>query len=131
MNKPLPEHITRAEAAAVLRLSLRQVDRLAEAGKLKKVSLSANRRGFARDDLDRCLQSIGAGEGYTSPVSALTISLPVDSAIDMNRAAALLDALLAERFPGCLIRVDAEHIQIVWNAALGYTSEQISDSLTR
>lgn len=131
MSKPLPEHVTRAEAAAVLRLSLRQVDRLAEAGRLKKVSLSANRRGFARDDLDRYLQSVGAGEGYTSPVGVLTLSLPVDNPIDMNRAAALLDALLAERFPGCLIKVDAGHIQIVWNAALGYTAERISDSLTR
>ncbi|HVX37334.1 MAG TPA: hypothetical protein VHC71_14055 [Hyphomicrobium sp.] len=129
MSKPLPEHVTRAEAAAVLRLSLRQVDRLAEAGRLKKVSLSASRSGFEREDFDRYLQSIGAAEGYTSPVKALTISLPVDSPIDMNRAAALLDALLVERFPGCLIKVDAEHIQIVWNAALDYTAEQISESL--
>ncbi len=56
MTKPLPEHVTRAEAAAVLRLSPRQVDRLARAGALKKTKLGASRSGFARDELDRYLQ---------------------------------------------------------------------------
>jgi hypothetical protein len=36
MTKPLPEHVTRAEAAKVLRLSVRQDDRLAEASVLQK-----------------------------------------------------------------------------------------------
>jgi hypothetical protein len=132
MTKPLPEHVTRHEAATVLRLSTRQVDRLAETGKLRKVKLSANRSGFERADLDRYLQSLGnAGDGYVSPVEALTIKLALDSAADTDRAAKILDELLNERFPGCLVRVTDGDIQIVWNAALGYTAQQISESLKR
>ncbi|MGO4683906.1 hypothetical protein [Hyphomicrobium sp. 2TAF46] len=57
MSKPFPEHVTRAEAAQVLRLSLRQVDRLAETGKLKKKKPSASRSGFDREDFDHYLKS--------------------------------------------------------------------------
>jgi len=129
MSEPLPEHVTRKEAAKVLRLSVRQVDRLAKSGALKKTKLSTSRSGFEREDFDRYLRSIGAGEGYTSPVSALTISLPIESPIDLDRAAEMIDGVLTERFPGCLIKVEDGHIHIVWNAALGYTSEQISEWL--
>jgi hypothetical protein len=129
MSKPLPEHVIRAEAAAVLRLSVRQVDRLARSGALTKTKLSTSRSGFEREDFDRYLQSIGKGDGYTSSVSALTISLPIESPVELDRAAEILDGVLSERFPGCLIKVEGGDLHIVWNVTLGYTAEQISELL--
>jgi hypothetical protein len=106
MSKPLSEHVTRAEAAKVLRLSVRQVDRLAEAGKLTKVPLSASRGGFDRQDFDPYLQSLGNdGGGYVSAIEALTIGLGADlQSAYTNRAAAILNMILAERFPAASSR---------------------------
>jgi hypothetical protein len=123
MGKPLPEHVTRSEAAKVLRLSLRQVDRLAEAGVLTKKQLSANRTGFAREDLDTYLGS--TGDGFISPVGSFSFTLPADSDLDLNTVAERLDAILAERLPGCLVKTANGEIHVIWNAALGYTPEQI------
>jgi hypothetical protein len=106
MSKPLPEHVTRAEAAAVLRLSLRQVDRLAETGVLKKRKLSASRSGFARQDLDAYLG--GLGDGYVSPVGSFSFSLPPESSLTCNAVTEKLDEILATRLPGCLVRAEAK-----------------------
>ncbi|CCB66492.1 AlpA family transcriptional regulator [Hyphomicrobium sp. MC1] len=125
MNKPLPEHVTRAEVAEVLRLSLRQVDRLAKDGTLKKVKLSASRSGFEREDLDRYLQTLAGGDGYVSRIALLTIEIPAGAHHDINELAERLDASLCQRLPGCLVKVDGRKINIAWNAALGYRPEQI------
>jgi len=125
MAKPLPEHVTRAEAAEVLRLSLRQVDRLAATGQLKKRKLSANRSGFAREDLDAYL----GGHGYMSPVESFSFSLPADSKVTCDTAAARLDEILATALPGCLVCARDGAIHVIWNTALGYTPEQISEAL--
>lgn len=125
MSKPLPEHVTRAEAAEVLRLSLRQVDRLARDGALKKVKLSASRSGFGREDLDQYLQNLAGGDGYVSRIAQLTVEIPTGTGYDINELAERLDASLCQRLPGCLIKVDGRQIHVAWNAALGYTPEQI------
>ena len=128
MSKPpLPDHVTRAEVAAALRLSLRQVDRLAKSGVLTKKKLSAARSGFDRRDFDHYLQSIG--EGYVSPVGSFSFSLPADSPRSCNAVAKKLDAILADRLPGCLVKSGGGEIHIVWNAALGYTPEQILEAV--
>lgn len=127
MGKPLPEHVTRAEAAKVLRLSLRQVDRLAETGVLKKRKLSANRSGFARQDLDAYLG--GQGDGYVSPVGSFSFSLPAECSLTCNQVAERLDEILAKSLPGCLVKAADSEIHVIWNIALGYTPEQISESL--
>ncbi|MBA2127567.1 hypothetical protein DLM45_15250 [Hyphomicrobium methylovorum] len=130
MSKPLPEHVTRAEAAKVLRLSLRQVDRLAKSGDLKKTKLGARRSGFERNDFERYLAATGNGStGYVSPLASLIIGIEFDTPAELNRAAELLDGILSERFPGCILRVDSQDIVIAWNAALGYTAERISGAL--
>lgn len=122
---PLPEHVTRAEVAETLRLSLRQVDRLARDGTLKKVKLSASRSGFDRGDLDRYLQSLTGSDGYVSRIATLTVEIPSGIPYSVNELAERLDASLCLRLPGCLVKVDGSKIQIAWNAALGYTPEQI------
>ena len=132
MSKPLPEHVTRTEAAAVLRLSPRQVDRLARAGALKKTKLGASRSGFARDELDRYLQELNYGDkalggagGYASRLSLLVVDIPTDTPHDINQLAERLDALLCLRMPGCWVKVRGRQFYIMWNEALGYTPEQI------
>ena len=125
MSKPLPEYVTRAEAAAVLRLSPRQVDRLAKAGTLKKTKLSASRSGFDREDFERYLQSLRDGGGYVSKIAVLVVEIPIDVPHDINRLAERLDAILCQRRPGCLVKMDGRKIHIAWNAALGYAPEQI------
>ncbi|MGO4683962.1 hypothetical protein [Hyphomicrobium sp. 2TAF46] len=129
MGKPLPDHVTRAEVATALRLSLRQVDRLAKSGALKKTKLSASRSGFERDDFDRYLQSIGLGDGYVSPVGSFSFSLPAQSSLSCNAVAKKLDEIFAKSLPGCLVKAADSEIHIIWNAALGYTPEQILESL--
>lgn len=125
MSKPLPEHVTRAEVAKVLRLSLRQVDRLAKAGALKKKKLSAARSGFDREDFNQYLKSAGRGDDYTSLLATLSLEFPVDSPFNINQAAEWLDGVLSEKLPGCLIKVRHEKIEISWNAQLGYAPEDI------
>ncbi|MGO4682347.1 helix-turn-helix transcriptional regulator [Hyphomicrobium sp. 2TAF46] len=125
MSKPLPEHVTRAEVAETLRLSLRQVDRLAKEGTLKKLKLSASRSGFEREDFDRYLQTLTGGDGYVSRIAVLAVEIPTGIPYTVNELAERLDASLCQRLPGCLIKVDGRKIQIAWNAALGYTPEQI------
>ena len=131
MSKPLPEHVTRAEAATVLRLSLRQVDRLAKSGVLKKAKLSASRSGFAREDLDQYLTSLAGAEGYRSPLGNLTLGVPTGSPLSCNEAAPLIDQLLNKRLPGCIVYIQDGCIQISWNAALCYSQEQVFESLKR
>ncbi|CAA2141355.1 hypothetical protein [Hyphomicrobium sp. ghe19] len=121
----LPDHVTRAEVAAALRLSLRQVDRLAAAGTLTKKKLGARRSGFDREEFDRYLKSIGEGEGYASPVGSFSFTLPPESPLTCNAVAAKLDEILATSLPGCLVNAADGAVHIVWNAALGYTTEQI------
>ena len=132
MTKPLPEHVTRAEAAAVLRLSPRQVDRLARAGALKKTKLGASRSGFARDELDRYLQvlnyddkALGGAGGYASRLSLLVVDIPTDVPHDINQLAERLDALLCRRMPGCWVKVRGRQFYIMWNEALGYTPDAV------
>jgi hypothetical protein len=44
----LPVFLTRADVANLLRITPRQVDRIAAVGKLRKQKLSASRSGFER-----------------------------------------------------------------------------------
>lgn len=132
MIKPLPEYVTRAEAAETLRLSPRQIDRLARAGALKKVKLSASRSGFEREEFERYLQELNASkrtniaaEGYSSKFSLLVVDIPADIGHDINQLAENLDALLCRRLPGCWIKVESRQIYVMCNAGLGYTAEQI------
>ena len=132
MAKPLPEHATRTEAAAALRLSPRQVDRLARSGVLKKTKLSASRSGFAREELERYLQDLntskksdGTVQGYSSQLSLLVVDIPTDIRHDINELAERLDALLCLRLPGCWIKVRGRQIYVMCNAALRYTPDQI------
>lgn len=129
---PLPEHVTRAEAAEVLRLSPRQVDRLARSGALKKTKLSASRSGFAREELERYLQDLNAEKkaslwpaGYSSKLALLVVDIPTDTLHDINQLAEGLDVLLCRRLPGCWVKVQGRQIHVMCNAALGYTPEQI------
>jgi hypothetical protein len=132
MSKPLPEHVTRTEAAAVLRLSHRQVDRLARVGALKKTKLSASRSGFAREELERYLQDLNAAKkndsadgAYASQLTLLVVDIPNDIPHDINRLAERLDALLCRRMPGCWLKVRGKQFYIMWNAALGYTPDAV------
>ena len=109
MSKPLPEHVTRTEAAAVLRLSPRQVDRLARAGALKKTKLGASRSGFARDELDRYLQELNYGDkalggagGYASRLSLLVVDIPTDTPHDINQLAERTRCALVPTHAGVL-----------------------------
>lgn len=55
-------------------MSLRQVDRLAKAGELKKKKLSAARSGFDREDCNRYRKTVGAVDDYPSLLATLSIS---------------------------------------------------------
>lgn len=109
----------------MLRLSLRQVDRLAETGLLRKQKLSANRSGFAREDLDAYL----GGHGHMSPVDSFSFTLPAGSTMLCDAVAARLDEILATSLPGCLVKAADGEIHIIWNASLRYAPERILESL--
>ena len=124
---PLPQHVTRAEAAEVLRISSRQVDRLAKAGKLRKRRLSGSRRGFLREDLDHYLSELSDGTGYASPFGCLKLEPPVSC--DLNTLAKRVDAVLIAHLPGCLVVARRGSVDVIWNAALGYTPAKVFEEL--
>jgi predicted DNA-binding transcriptional regulator AlpA len=122
---PLPEILTREETAATLRLSPRQIDRLARAGKLRKRKLGARRSGFLREDVEA---HIRRATEYVSPFGIVRIDLA--GRVDQNDVAQRIDALLVKECPGCLVRVRRSYVDVIWHAALGYTPGQIRRSLS-
>jgi hypothetical protein len=65
----LPVFLTRQDVANLLRLSPRQVDRLAADGTLTKQKLSASRSGFERSGVETYLRQM-AGNGSGAPAGA-------------------------------------------------------------
>lgn len=122
----LPDHLTRAEVADVLRVSPRQVDRLARSGALTKVKLSASRSGFERGELDRYLRSMRGAGSYHSQLEATLLQLPRGTPLDLvSRLAELADANLRREGLSCIVSTEDRAIIISWNAALGYTAERV------
>lgn len=121
----LPDHLTRAEVADVLRVSPRQVDRIAKSGALTKVKLGASRSGFERGELDRYLRSM-KGAGYHSQLEATMLQLPHATPLALvSQTAELADANLRREGLSCIVSTDDRAIVISWNTALGYTAERV------
>jgi hypothetical protein len=130
-NNGLPEFITREEAAAVQRLGRRQLDRLARAGKFKKIRTGGMRTVIQREE-ERYLAEARGDERpvkrmtLVSHPQACTIQLPTDVEQKLVYAVAvLLTRHLTKILPGCAIGADEKEINIMVLQESGYKAEDV------
>ena len=122
----MPIFLTRREAAERLRLTTRQVDRLAKDGVLTKQKLSSHRSGFDRSGLEAHLAKLGGparapitdgGLEYGTRGQILIVKLedPADGV-----AAALERVLCDNGLVGCILHGRGDTIAIARADSLPY-----------
>jgi hypothetical protein len=143
----LPVFLTRADVANLLRITPRQVDRLAKAGTLNKQKLSASRSGFDRTGIETHLAKL-AGKGgnapasapasysdattyateYGSPATLLTIDAPGANAA---HGVGIDDWLELQGWHGCFVMVGKGRVVIAWNERLNHDGRAIMSALRK
>lgn len=151
----MPVFLTRKDVANLLRLSPRQVDRLAADGVLQKQKLSASRSGFDRTGVEQHLAKMRGqtanpsvpqasaphaivegvlaggigpdGRGVSGQVYGSPTVMVVVGLEESNAdAAAALDAHLAKQgFKGCLVMLGGKQITVMFAESLGYDADAI------
>jgi hypothetical protein len=138
-----PRFLTRADVANLLRLTSRQVDRLAANGTLNKQKLSASRSGFARDGVEAYLakmagrpssaphdETVPARErgGYASEVCWLRLEIEGDPT---GVGAALESWLATHGAPGILVTCAGGHVDLIWARSLPYDPKKVERIVNR
>ena len=140
----LPVFLTRSDVANLLRLSPRQVDRLATAGVLMKQKLSASRSGFERSGVESYLRTM-KGSTASTPPSAFTDftmaggeygSRGIMLLVDVDGDAALVGAALDDWLPkngvrGCMIIAGDGRVGIMWAHNLGLSPDTVRAAIER
>ena len=134
-------YLTRKEVAAWLRLTPRQVDRMASGGVLAKQKLSARRSGFSQDGVAAYIASRNASPsasplidasddaGYHPRVTMLVFDVEgsADTLGEVGRAA---DGWLAKSgFPGCIVHTAKGQLFIAWAWSLPYDTAVVRASI--
>jgi hypothetical protein len=148
----LPVFLTRHDVANLLRITPRQVDRIAKAGVLSKQKLSASRSGFERSGVEAYLQQMNGGKPApsTAPVQDGVIEvklgavtghkggeygsrimlLHVQAEGDVGEVAAALEWWACDQgFPGMIFNAGGGAISIMWAKTLGYDPAQVRKAL--
>ena len=132
-----PVFLTRADVATLLRIGSRQVDRLATAGDLAKVKLSARRTGFHRDGVEAYLATKANGAGIPAGIPdsipeygtrAQILIVKVEGPAD-GVAAAVERVLVDNGLVGCILHGRGDTISIAWADSLPYCENDMRRAL--
>ena len=136
----LPVFLTRADVANLLRITPRQIDRLAASGVLTKQKLSASRSGFERSGVEAHLAKMKGGKSVTpgipTSMEAGMFGASYSSRMMILKLAAegvtpvvgeALDWWLRENgFPGLIVMTFEDFIVVMWTKSTGYDSAKIT-----
>ncbi len=129
----LAPRMSREEACTYLTISKSTLERLCRAGALEKVSVSTRRVAITGESVAALGEKLrGAGGSAAGSQGTRAHALILNVAAWHPNFAAVVDALLGDRFPGVMVSSDgATQILVWWSARLGYNADAMATVIRR